>query len=77
MATKVAHLGGDQTVHLQHPFIMNNLLPDLSHQDVNFYRYQGSLTTPPCTEGVNWLIAEAVAHVGREQVCHKLFTEFS
>ncbi|XP_078180231.1 dioscorin DB3L-like [Carex rostrata] len=33
-----------------------------------YYRYMGSLTTPPCTEGVVWTIAKKVKSVSREQV---------
>lgn len=33
-----------------------------------YYRYMGSLTTPPCTEGVMWTIIEKVRTVSREQV---------
>ncbi|CAA7033960.1 unnamed protein product [Microthlaspi erraticum] len=33
-----------------------------------FYEYRGSLTTPPCTEDVNWTIVNKVGTVSREQI---------
>ncbi|KAH9299023.1 hypothetical protein KI387_030705, partial [Taxus chinensis] len=33
-----------------------------------YYRYTGSLTTPPCTEGVIWIIVDKVRTVSRDQV---------
>ncbi|GLJ05636.1 hypothetical protein SUGI_0021910 [Cryptomeria japonica] len=33
-----------------------------------YYRYNGSLTTPPCTEGVTWNIVHKVRTVSREQI---------
>ncbi|XP_008241448.1 PREDICTED: alpha carbonic anhydrase 7-like [Prunus mume] len=33
-----------------------------------FYRYMGSLTTPPCTEGVTWTINKQVLSVSKSQV---------
>ncbi|KAK7378114.1 hypothetical protein VNO80_03551 [Phaseolus coccineus] len=33
-----------------------------------YYRYGGSLTTPPCTEGVAWTIVKKVRTVSREQL---------
>uniref|UniRef100_A0ACD5XT61 Uncharacterized protein n=1 Tax=Avena sativa TaxID=4498 RepID=A0ACD5XT61_AVESA len=33
-----------------------------------YYRYEGSLTTPPCSEGVIWTIMSKVKHVTEEQV---------
>jgi len=32
-----------------------------------YYRYSGSLTTPPCTEGVRWFILKTPGHIAVEQ----------
>ncbi|MEE9352540.1 MAG: carbonic anhydrase family protein [Thiotrichaceae bacterium] len=34
----------------------------------NYYRFNGSLTTPPCTEGVRWVIMQTPITVSEEQV---------
>ena len=44
---------------------VKNLLPkDTSH----FYTYHGSLTTPPCSEGVQWVILKNHIEVSEQQV---------
>lgn len=34
----------------------------------SFYRYKGSLTTPPYTEGVEWIVMHDVFEVSKEQI---------
>ena len=41
-----------------------NLLP----REYEFYSYEGSLTTPPCTEGVRFFILKSHVNVSKEQV---------
>jgi carbonic anhydrase len=42
----------------------NGLLPT----DRDYYRYNGSLTTPPCTEGVRWVVMKRPMTISREQL---------
>ncbi|SFV69260.1 Carbonic anhydrase [hydrothermal vent metagenome] len=44
--------------------IAADLIPDKQH----YYRFNGSLTTPPCTEGVRWFVIEKPLTVSKEQV---------
>jgi carbonic anhydrase len=51
----------------KHPRVLINardLLPAGSH----VYRYMGSLTTPPCSEGVNWFVMADPVPASMEQV---------
>ena len=34
----------------------------------DFYHYSGSLTTPPCTEGLRWYVYPLVATISRDQI---------
>lgn len=41
-----------------------DLLPD----SLDYYRFNGSLTTPPCSEGVRWLVLKKPVTASREQI---------
>ncbi|MDH4481388.1 MAG: carbonic anhydrase family protein [Rhodoferax sp.] len=45
-------------------FNPGNLLP----REFDFFSYEGSLTTPPCTEGVRFFILKTTVNVAKEQV---------
>ncbi|MGV3345327.1 carbonic anhydrase [Enterobacteriaceae bacterium LUAb1] len=44
-----------------------NLKPLFPHNQ-HYYRFSGSLTTPPCTEGVRWLVMSHPVTLSKEQL---------
>lgn len=53
-----------QTAALTEKVDLNGLLP----KDLTHYRFSGSLTTPPCTEGVRWLVLKQPMTVTVQQL---------
>ncbi len=49
---------------LKAPLSAEQLLPE-SH---DYYRFSGSLTTPPCSEGVRWLVMKQPVEVSQAQI---------
>lgn len=43
---------------------VNSLLP----KEKSYYHYSGSLTTPPCTEGVKWYVMKNTITASKEQI---------
>jgi carbonic anhydrase len=43
---------------------LSKLLPE----DTNAYHFMGSLTTPPCTENVNWMVAVQPVELSADQI---------
>ena len=41
---------------------------DLLPANHSYFNYSGSLTTPPCSEGVNWMVMQTPVDVSAEQV---------
>ncbi|TNE67159.1 MAG: carbonic anhydrase family protein [Alphaproteobacteria bacterium] len=41
---------------------------DLMPNDKSYYRYMGSMTTPPCAEGVNWYVLKAPVEFSEQQI---------
>ena len=51
---------------IEAPIKIQSLLPG---RNVNaYYNFPGSLTTPPCTEGVNWYVAKKPVHASEAQI---------
>lgn len=53
-----------QTAKISYPINPGLLLPE----DSGYYTYQGSLTTPPCSECVIWIVFKEPIEVSHEQV---------
>jgi carbonate dehydratase len=53
-----------ETVDIDQALHVRALLP----QQLAHYRLNGSLTTPPCSEGVNWVVFVKPVYASREQI---------
>lgn len=60
--------------HLPRPgekITVDDLVLDLAAMlpsDRRYYAFEGSLTTPPCSEGVNWMVLKTPVRLGAEQI---------
>jgi carbonic anhydrase len=54
----------DKPITLKEPINLQALLP----QDQMSFHYNGSLTTPPCTEGVKWVVFKQPIEMSKEQI---------
>ena len=53
-----------EEVHAGTRIDLSQLLPE----DKRYYTYMGSLTTPPCSEGVLWMVMKQPVPISVEQV---------
>ncbi len=52
----------------KHTFSTKLSVGDILPENRDYYRFNGSLTTPPCSEGVRWLVMKNEVAVSKEQV---------
>ncbi|KAH9415555.1 Carbonic anhydrase [Dermatophagoides pteronyssinus] len=64
MIEKLQESTPEQSQFLRETITLKNLLPENLEK---LYRYHGSLTTPPCTEGLVWLVLSQPSEIGRSQ----------
>ncbi|MBL0721078.1 MAG: carbonic anhydrase family protein [Sulfurovum sp.] len=53
---------------VQTPLVLKNIASKLLPTKMEHYHFNGSLTTPPCTEGVRWIVLKNPVTVSKEQV---------
>jgi carbonic anhydrase len=61
------HLPAEAHGHNQVADVHVNVM-DMLPTNKDYYRFNGSLTTPPCSEGVLWLMMKDAVNVSHEQV---------
>lgn len=60
------HLPGHDGITIKSPLTFNPA--DMLPTDQGYFRYDGSLTTPPCSEGLLWHVMRGTIGVSQEQV---------
>ena len=53
-----------QSLQLNKPQPVHEMLP----KHLGYFRFSGSLTTPPCTEGVRWLVLKEIQQASKQQI---------
>lgn len=56
----------NHVVPLNKRFDLRPLFPN----DLHYYRFSGSLTTPPCTEGLRWVVMKKPVSLSATQLAH-------
>ena len=66
----LAKLWGQMSKEISEPVALKNRVTasELIPENRSYYRYSGSLTTPPCTEGVRWLVMKNPMTASKEQI---------
>lgn len=54
----------ETNIELEEPLALESLLPE----NKRAFHYNGSLTTPPCSEGVKWTVLAEAIEVSQEQI---------
>lgn len=61
-------VGQSSLIDLDLDFDLSKMTIHRAHR--SYFRYTGSLTTPPCSEGVRWFVLKTVSHVSQAQVAN-------
>jgi len=57
-----------QAANLHDVFLHDMFPPNFDFERIHYYHYRGSLTTPPFTESVDWLVAKEVLQAAPAQI---------
>jgi len=66
-ATAAVTSGHPDFFNLEHILPMSKIHPG---RDLTFYNYAGSLTQPPCTEGIDWWVSAEPMDATKEEIQH-------
>ena len=57
-----------ESAELHDVYIGDAFPPEVDLETLHYYHYKGSLTTPPYTESVDWLVAKEIIEAGPKQI---------